>query len=198
MNTIVITIIMSSIFSATAKLSVLQYKPKGRRTPAETYNFPVLVQDNNGKDVKRYKSVSVWDGHKSSIRQAIRDTYEPFRDVADECGWTEREMLKEFRTNVMEGEGKDKFDEALDEDDIDYDNPSADDFELTLANLLTVAAEHKFPANKVDVYLRELTLEHAITHYGHKPTVYLFESARRSKRPMRSCNASTARSRATK
>ena len=130
MNTIVITIIMSSIFSATAKLSVLQYKPKGRRTPAETYNFPVLVQDNNGKDVKRYKSVSVWDGHKSSIRQAIRDTYEPFRDVADECGWTEREMLKEFRSNVMEGEGKDKFDEALDEDDIDYDNPSADDFEL--------------------------------------------------------------------
>ena len=175
MNTIVITIIMSSIFSATAKLSVLQYKQKNRAhcNPAETYNFPVIVEDKNGKDVKRYKSVSVWDGHKNSIRQAIRDTYEPFRDVADACGWTEREMMKEFRTNVMDGEGKEKFDEALEEDDIDYDNPSADDFELTLANLLTVAAEHKFPANKVDVYLRELTLEHAITHYGHKPTVYL-------------------------
>ena len=79
MNTIAIITIMSSIFSATANLSVLKYKQKGHNpVGAGTYKFPVIVEDNNGKDVKRYKSVSVWDGHKNSIRQAIRDTYEPF------------------------------------------------------------------------------------------------------------------------
>ena len=176
MNTIAIIIIMSSIFSATANLSVLKYKQKGRSPiGAGTYDFPVIEEDNNGKDVKRYKSVNIWDGHPKSIRQAIRDTYEPFREVATACGWSEEQMMKEFRTNVMDGDGKEKFDEALEEDDIDYHSPDADDFELTLANLLTIAAEHKYPANKVDVYLRELTLEYALTEYGHKPTVYLRE-----------------------
>ena len=162
-------------FSAAARQSVLQYKQKERRIPFDTYNFPVLVQDKNGKDVKRYKSVRVWDGSKDTIRQAIRDTFGPFRDVAEVCGWSEKEMMKEFRSNVMIGEGKDKFDEALEEDDIDYDNPGADNFELTLANLADIAAEQKFPANKVDVLLRELTLEYAMKYYAHKPTTYLRE-----------------------
>ena len=129
------------ILSAAAKRSVLKYRPKESGISFETQDFPVIITDKNNKDVKRVRRVKKWDGSKETIQQAIRDTYVPFKKVATECGWSEEEKIEEFQSNVLEGEGKIKFEEALEEDDIDPENPDPDDGDLALANLLDIAAE---------------------------------------------------------
>ena len=76
---------------------MLKYNQKERSPAFETYDFPLLQVDKDGKDVKHYVSVNKYDGSKENIHLAIRDTYEPFREIADDCGWTEKQKIKEFR-----------------------------------------------------------------------------------------------------
>ena len=78
---------MSFILSAHAKKSALRYKPKNRTPAFETAQFPVIRQDVNGENVKRFIKVRQNNGDREYIHHLLNETFQEFNDAANESGW---------------------------------------------------------------------------------------------------------------
>ena len=82
---------MSFILSANAKKSALRYKPKERTPAYGTTPFPVIRQDVNGKNVKRFIKVRQNNGDREYIHHLLNETFQEFDNAAEESGWDQEE-----------------------------------------------------------------------------------------------------------
>ena len=131
-----------------ASQSILKYRPTDKSYGHFAYS--VMRANNNGDQVRQYKSVSKYDGDIKQIHQLFRDTLKRYNSVATESAWSDEVKFANFQEDILCNDAKDLWDEALEEgngpgDPIDPENPNADDFDMVVINFVGKIADQENP-----------------------------------------------------
>ena len=164
-------------YAAAAVKAVFKYNMPERKPPYKTYPVKITRTNANNQTVETRKHVRQYNGDKRYLFLFIRDSVPTFNKVVALAGWDAEEQFAEFYDNVLQGEAKNLWEEALEEGNsngpIYPENPGPEDLDVAIGNFCCKVVDQEWPGNNNYKYLQQLTYEQVLETYGHTPTKYL-------------------------
>ena len=163
--------------TAAALKAAFKYNMPERKPPYEKYPVKITRTSANNRTVETRKHISQYDGDEKFLFLFIRDSVSTFNKVAALAGWNAEEQFAEMYDNVLQGQARNFWEEALEEGNsdrpIDPEDPGPEDLDIAIGNFCCKVVDQEWPGNNIYKYLQQLTYKQVLETYGHTPTKYL-------------------------